>query len=162
MSMKVIFLAAGLCVGATAGSQAQTLNGLPCNEFCQNWMNSNSLGTYDGSPSNETPALNVRARPGRATMVNDYYSLNPDCGSRGPVQVQMTAMPSHGEVSVDESRMKPRFSRDDGMSVCNSRRVPVTRVFYQPEPGFSEDSFTLSLTFPNGETTQETYRVTAR
>ena len=48
------------------------------------------------------------------------------------------------------------------MSVCNRKAVPVTRVFYEPEPGASEDSFTLSVTFPNGETTQEAYQVSVR
>lgn len=108
------------------------------------------------------PPTTITVRAGQPSMINYYYSLNRDCSSRGPVEVTLSEPPSHGQASADEGRMKPRFARGDGMAACNRRRVPATRVFYEPDPDAVEDSFTLSLTFPNGETAQEAYQVTVR
>lgn len=164
-------LVAGLSLIASSDLHARQVNGIPCDAVCQMGLSAEGPVTIDEPQPLHTPeepqaqnatVVNVRVRPGRASMVNDYYSLQPDCHSRGPVQILISDSPRHGGLSVDESRMRPQFSRDDEMSVCNRKAVPVTRVFYEPQPGVAEDAFTLSITFPNGETTQEAYQVTVR
>ena len=95
-------LAAGLCLIATAGLHAEEVTGIPCDALCQIGLNSDAPATTNEPQPQNAPGVMVRVRRGRASMVNDYYSLEPDCRSRGPVQILVSDMPRHGGLSVDE------------------------------------------------------------
>lgn len=164
MLPQKVYLASAVLIAALSAGRvhAQTVNGMPCTEFCQAWMNTSDADTSQTQAQPTSSTINIEVSPRAYSMINDYYSLTPACRSRGRVRVELSDMPRHGQLVSDLSQMHPRFEAGDRMAVCNHRRVGVTRVLYRPDPGFSQDDFTLSIQFPNGETSEETYHITIR
>lgn len=175
MPGKAWTLAIGTLLGTLTGSaQADDLvNGLPCSQLCKSWL------AVDGADDEAIPAsapktaevaapLDVLPTPEpiqrrtrmRSRLVNFYYSLRPDCSSRGPITVLITQPAKGGDVTAGQGRMHPVFPASDAMSTCNRKRVEVTRLYYEPtEESVPEDDFAVRAVFPDGTSTEEHFHI---
>src|SRR6185503_836107 len=50
-----------------------------------------------------TPPVERAAVAGHRQRLNIYYSVNPDCASRGKVQVRTVSAPQHGKVGLEDT-----------------------------------------------------------
>lgn len=90
--------------------------------------------------------------PGREVLVMFFYTINPDCSSRGPASVAVGPPPQGGTVTSVSGRDFPNFAPDNPRFVCNKRRVEGTRILYRAKPGFvGTDSFVVQVVNANGE-----------
>lgn len=124
------------------------------------------LGTVAVTGCNSTPSHNPPLKVavnGKPLKVDYYYSLNPDCSSRGATTPRITEAPRHGTVEFREALDFPFFKRDSEQAHCNSKRVPVTSVVYTPSAGYTgPDSFQVYLVFASGNPHVVNYKVEAQ
>jgi TonB family protein len=88
----------------------------------------------------------ISGAPGPMT---DFSDLDDDCISRGEYVVRVVESPAHGAVSTKSLTTIGNYGPRDIRHACNGRSVTVTRVFYEPEKGFSgEDSAVIEAKGP--------------
>ena len=97
---------------------------------------------------------------GTRQVVDDYYSVEPDCSNPGYPEIKMVHSPGHGTVVVDDSEAYPNFSKDNVRYDCNKKKVATTRVSYESVAGFhGKDSFTIRVRYTNSNLRLVTYNV---
>jgi len=80
-------------------------------------------------------AKNVRMNVG--TWLGGFFSVNPDCSSRGLSRVTVAQAPAHGAATVGRHDEHPAFPTNGPYAGCNAGLVPSVGVTYTPAPGFS-------------------------
>ncbi len=89
---------------------------------------------------------------GKEVLVIFFYSINPDCSSRGSASVAVGPPPQGGTVTSIHARDFPYFAPENPRSVCNKRRVEGERILYRANPGFvGTDSFVVQIVNANGD-----------
>jgi hypothetical protein len=112
-------------------------------------------GNIGSEVSQERGALS-----GREQQVGYWYSVAPDCTTRGYAEIRVLTPPSHGSVRVAKGEDFPEFPKDNVRNECNKRKTPVMYIYYQSTPGFTgTDSATVQILFPGGNVRTVTYRV---
>jgi hypothetical protein len=97
---------------------------------------------------------------GRVLQLDYWYSVAPDCSTRGDAEIRVLTQPSHGSLRVEKGEDFPAFSKDNARHECNKRKVPVMFIYYQSVPGFAgTDSTTVQILFPGGSARTVTYKV---
>jgi hypothetical protein len=97
---------------------------------------------------------------GARQVVDDYYSVQPDCGNFGYPEIKILRMPGHGTVAVENGETYPNFGKDNVRYECNKRKVASSRVLYESNSGFhGKDSFTIQVRFENSNLRLITYNV---
>jgi hypothetical protein len=100
---------------------------------------------------------------GREGQIDFWYSVAPDCTSTGYAEVRVLTPPSHGALRVTRGEDFPDFSKDNVRQVCNSRKLPVTFVYYQATPGFTGiDTAVIEVLFPSGNVRSAAYSINVR
>ena len=95
---------------------------------------------------------------GGTLLLGHYANVNPDCSSRGPVEVRVISGPTSGAVRVTPGSGYGYFSGD--YEHCNANKVFGTNVMYTPQRGFiGSDSVQLDAIFPNGRERIETFTI---
>lgn len=86
-----------------------------------------------------------------STSLGTFFSVAPDCSSRGLVRVVVAAWPEHGSAVVGPREDHPAFPPGSPLALCNAAAVPGVGVTYTPAPGFTgTDSLTLEETALDG------------
>ena len=102
-------------------------------------------------------------RSGVPIKVHFFYSVTPTCASQGLPAVNVTSAPQSGQVFTRPGYDYPEFATTNTHSVCNTRRVSSTDVFYRSAAGYvGSDRFTVEVVFPSGNAHQETFDVSVR
>jgi hypothetical protein len=97
---------------------------------------------------------------GTRQVVDDYYSVRPDCGNLGYPEVNVLKTPGHGTAAVEKGEVYPNFSKDNVRYECNKNKVASTQVFYESYAGFhGRDSFTVQVRFVNSSLRLITYNI---
>jgi hypothetical protein len=107
------------------------------------------------------PNLIVRGfDSGARQIVDDYYSVTPDCENLGYPEIKILQAPAHGTVAVDKGEAFPSFAKDNVRYECNKKKVASSQLFYESRPGFhGKDSFTIQVRFVNSNLRMVTYNV---
>ena len=121
---------------------------------------SSCADTPPGGPALK-PQLVVRGfDSGARQIVDDYYSVTPDCGNLGYPEIKIMHAPTHGTVSVDKGEAFPAFPKDNVRYECNKKKVASSQLFYESSPGFhGKDTFTIQVRFVNSNLRLVTYNV---
>jgi dienelactone hydrolase len=86
-----------------------------------------------------------------STSLGVFYSVNPDCSSKGLSTISIPTKPGHGAAVVAERDTRPSFPQASPFSACNVAPVPAMGVTYTPSGGFAgADSLTIEETSPGG------------
>lgn len=116
-------------------------------------------GTPDGAALK--PSIVVRGvDSGVQQVVDDYYSVKPDCGNSGYPEIKILHFPGHGTVAAEKGEVYPTFAKDNVRYECNKAKVASSRVLYKSNPEFhGNDSFTIQVRFENSTLRLLTYNV---
>src|SRR5215475_11348111 len=60
---------------------------------------------------------------GTEQLVSFLYALNPDCSSRGDVEVRLVTPPAHGTLRLEKLSDFPDYGKDNDRSACNERLI---------------------------------------
>lgn len=92
-----------------------------------------------------------------------YWSIYPDCTSRGEVNLRVITKPSHGNIVIGRGTTYPNAVPADPRSVCNTHRVSSMNVEYKPKRGFiGTDSVAVEAISPLGNDRVDTYNITVK
>src|SRR5689334_4136036 len=72
---------------------------------------------------------------GKPLQLNTHYQLNPDCTTRGPVELRAVDAPRLGRIEARSGTDFTAYKSDNVRAHCNTKRSPVTHLFYIPNPG---------------------------
>ena len=63
--------------------------------------------------------------------------VNPDCSLAGSYAIKVRKEPRNGTVEIVDEGGFTNFPSNNPRSKCNTRQVPLTKVFYTSKPDFS-------------------------
>ena len=108
----------------------------------------NSFGSI-GAASGSTTNFTKTAHPGQVVVVRNFYSINPDCSSKGHFDIKLVNQPRGGSVSIKNGLDYPNFPQSNVRWVCDRKKAPVDQVVYRVSPDFSgEDAFDIEAISP--------------
>lgn len=100
---------------------------------------------------------------GEVRTIGFFTSLYPDCSAIGPVVVRTLSPPQHGRVSFAAADSFPRYGPSAPLAACNSRKVPGTRMTYEPDEGFEGvDGFRLLVINADGTAAEYDAKISVR
>ncbi len=107
------------------------------------------------------PAAIVRGvDSGTRQVIDDYYSVQPDCSNPGYPEIKIISTPNHGTVVAEHGEVYPSFAKDNVRYECNRKKVASSQVLYESNAGFhGRDSFTIEVRFTNSNIRLLTYRL---
>ena len=101
-----------------------------------------------------TPPVPVEQRGVHSGVKQQIWwttTLNPKCELVGYPEFIIAASPHHGSVVTEHGEQYPGFPQTNDRSVCNSRLVPATNLYYQSNPDFhGKDSLTMKVLTADG------------
>jgi hypothetical protein len=78
------------------------------------------------------------------TSLGAFFSVKPDCSSRGLPRVTIIQPPAHGTSTVGPREEHPAFPANSPFAACSAALVPSTGVTYTPTLGYSgSDALTI-------------------
>jgi hypothetical protein len=93
-------------------------------------------------------------------VVDNYYSVDPDCSNLGYPEIKVLRMPGHGTVAVENGEAYPSFSKDNVRYDCNKKKVATSQVIYESIAGFhGKDSFTVRVRYATSNLQLVTYNI---
>ena len=105
----------------------------------------------------------VTTRSGRLATLDFFYSVNPNCSSRGEPRVQVTSYPENGGFFAAVRDRHPKFPRGSNLHKCNARLVPSTELYYRSNRRYvGDDSLSVEVTYPDGDQTNVNYNITVK
>ncbi len=110
-------------------------------------------GPHQGEGQGTGPVRVVAktVRMGAITPLGAFYSVNPDCSSRGLPRVVIMERPTHGVATVARQDERASFPAASPYAACNASVVPAMGVTYAPVPGYSgTDALVIDETAPDG------------
>ena len=100
---------------------------------------------------------------GAKVRINFYGSLNPDCTTRGDVNVRVTKQPEHGTPEITAAMNFPGYSKESDRYKCNQQRARGMQISYKSaEKYVGDDAFDLLVLFPSGNAWEVHYDVSVR
>jgi TonB family protein len=102
----------------------------------------------------------LAAQSGAPIEIEYWYTVNPDCTSRGDVKIRVTTAPRHGTLEFLDGWGYSSFPADNLRDTCNRRGVTGTHAYYRSEPGFTgQDSVSTKVLYPDGMVAYETWNI---
>ncbi len=103
------------------------------------------------------------ATSGKDGSLDYFLSISPDCASNGYPQMRIVTPPAHGELRATPGEGYSNFPKDNVRFACNAKKIPVTYIYYRPQPGFAgTDTATIEILFPLGRLNTVDYAITVR
>ncbi|WP_156629444.1 hypothetical protein [Methylobacterium sp. Leaf85] len=100
---------------------------------------------------------------GHTLKLGTMSSLDQTCKSLGGTAVNIIDSPHNGEIYVQQNRDYPSYPTTNTRSRCNLQKVPVTQLFYTPNPGFrGDDTVIVELITPLGDVLRERFNISVR
>ena len=100
---------------------------------------------------------------GANQSIGFYTSLNPDCTSRGTVDIRITKQPKHGALNIAAATGFPNYPKENIRYKCNQHRVKGMQINYKSVVKYSgDDALELLVLFPNGFAWEVQYDVSVR
>jgi hypothetical protein len=105
----------------------------------------------------------ITTRPGRMATLDFFYSVYPNCSSRGEPRVQVTSYPENGGFFVATRDRHPKFPLGSNLHKCNARRVPSTVLYYKSNQQYiGNDTVSVEVIYPDGSQTDVNYSITVK
>ena len=102
----------------------------------------------------------ITVHSGKPAKLDFYYSLNPDCSSRGYAEITVDDSAQNGELSAKKGHDHPKFPRDSKFVQCNARFVPTTQLYYQSTRGYvGDDSLSVEIIQPTGDKAEAVFNI---
>jgi hypothetical protein len=111
------------------------------------------------------PASNISATApsGKRAKFDAYYTVNPDCSSKGYADILIKNDVQHGKFYVKRGRDYPKFPHDSSFHKCNATLVPSTQLYYKSIGGYvGDDTLAVEVTLANGLKLNVTYNITIK
>jgi hypothetical protein len=100
---------------------------------------------------------------GANQSIGFYTSLNPDCTSRGTVDIRITKQPKHGALNTAAATGFANYPKENIRYKCNQHRVKGMQINYKSVVKYSgDDAFELLVLFPTGFAWEVQYDVSVR
>lgn len=101
--------------------------------------------------------------PEYRTSIGFFASLNKDCTSAGPLQMQIVTPPANGTAALESAYGSPRYPAGSDYAACNTKQVQGMRLIYTSNPGFTGvDSFDVLIAFSSGVRQPLHYDITVK
>ena len=102
----------------------------------------------------------LASQSGAPVEIEFWYSVNPDCTSRGEMRVHVTSPPKHGTIELLAGWGYASFPEENPRRPCNQKGVAGTHGYYRSAPGFTgRDSLSTEVLYPDGMTALETWNI---
>jgi hypothetical protein len=103
------------------------------------------------------------ALAGERIMIWGATALNPDCSVMGPTTVKIRKEPRHGKLEIEEESGFPHYAKDSLRSQCNTRQVPMKKIYYTAGENFAgSDQMELEGFFSSGHSRKVVVNVTVK
>jgi hypothetical protein len=100
---------------------------------------------------------------GTKQQIGFYTSLNPDCTTRGNIDIRVTKQPEHGSTETTTSINFPYYPKEHARFKCNEHKVKGMQVNYKSaEKYVGSDELELLVLFPNGFAWEVHYDINVR
>ncbi len=97
---------------------------------------------------------------GQRQVIDDYFSVQPDCGNLGYPEIRILKSPGHGALEIKKGEVYPNFAKDNVRYECNKDKVASSQVLYESTSGFhGKDFFTIQVRFVNSNLRLLTYKI---
>jgi hypothetical protein len=111
-------------------------------------------------PASKEIDNSIAVRSGKPAKLEFYYSLNPDCSSRGYADITVDESPQNGELAAKKGHDHPKFPSDSIFAKCNAKLVPSTQLYYQSTRGYvGADALTVEIIQPTGDKAEATFNI---
>jgi hypothetical protein len=80
--------------------------------------------------------INRTVATGTTALLDEGWSINPDCTSRTVPIIRVLQQPAHGTARVSTRDDYPHFPPVNPRSACNTIRLPAAILDYTPTQGF--------------------------
>jgi hypothetical protein len=121
------------------------------------------LSACADTPTDTEPKPSIIVRgvdSGTRQVIDNYYSVEPDCSNPGYPEIKVLRMPGHGTAAVDNGEAYPSYAKDNVRYDCNKKKVATSQVSYESVAGFhGKDSFTIQVRYANSTLRLITYNV---
>jgi hypothetical protein len=108
-------------------------------------------------------AAEVAVVSGGTVKLGTFGSVDPVCHPLGGATVHVIEQPQGGALLVSSVQDYPNFPTFNPHAICNTRKVPQTRVSYQASAGFvGMDSAAVELVFPEGNVRRLRFAISVR
>jgi hypothetical protein len=74
---------------------------------------------------------------GNEMQVGQFWTVKPDCSSGPLVDIRIVKAPSHGDVSLQESRSVVELKKEHARAHCNGKSVDALGMFYISKGDFT-------------------------
>ena len=113
-----------------------------------------------GVTSLDRSGIHKAVHSGQREQVAFFYDLLADCEVAGYPEVTVDRAPRNGEISTEQGKAYPSYTRENIRFECNRNLQGATLVFYQSDTNFhGRDSFTIRIRFPDATLWTQSYRV---
>jgi hypothetical protein len=113
-----------------------------------------SFTGHKGSSANYHRAVHSAVRE----RVAFFYDVRANCEMEGYPEINVVQRPTQGNVSAEQGKAYPEYTRDNIRFDCDRNLTGATLVFYQSEPGYhGQDAFTITVRFPDSVVWTESY-----
>ena len=111
-----------------------------------------------------SPAVTLNAPDFRSAGFHQVGGKRGKIGLPLPgTSVRILEPPQHGRLTIVNGQGFTSFARENQRYDCNLRKSDGTLVFYEPESGFAgEDSVTLDIIYPTGQSSRQRYAIDVR
>jgi hypothetical protein len=118
-------------------------------------------------PAQNQPAPNPPivkgAESGKKQILTSISAVDPDCASQGYAAVTVVKAPQNGQVTSEKGEAFPTFAKDNVRSVCDTKKLPATMLYYTSNPGFTGmDSSVVEVLFPDGVIRRLNFAISVR
>jgi hypothetical protein len=88
---------------------------------------------------------------GKKERIGFFNALDPDCTSRGDVNIRVTKQPEHGTIETAPATLFPNYAKEQIRYKCNQHKVKGVQVNYKSaEKYVGDEAFDLLILFPGG------------
>ena len=100
---------------------------------------------------------------GTKQQIGFYTSLNPDCTTRGNIDIRVTKQPEHGSTDTTTAINFPSYPKEHVRFKCNEHKVEGMQVNYKStEKYVGSDELELLVLFPGGFAWEVRYNIDVR
>ncbi|MBB2202597.1 Ig-like domain-containing protein [Gluconacetobacter tumulisoli] len=99
----------------------------------------------------------------RATVINNWFVLNPDCSVADYVTVRLLTPPDHGTVTIRRGAFYPNYPVGEDRHACNMQPQGGITATYLPATDYvGADHFTLLIIAARGRSWTTDFQVSVR
>jgi len=112
------------------------------------------------APEQAAKPLVREVQPGTKTVVQAFFSLNPNCSVLVYPEITVLKAAGHGSVSAQKADSYATYTEDNPRFGCNHKAVGGSELSYQSQPGYhGMDSFIVEVQGQFGSVASYTFEI---